>query len=111
MKSEADVEVRLVKGEEMNLFIGNLHRDVIVDDLDELFRGYGKIVSVKVWRNSKTGDSLGYGFVEIQDDYQAERAINVLNNTLWRGKRLRVSEAQERTGKKVAKNARGRRWS
>jgi RNA recognition motif-containing protein len=65
------------------------------DDLELLFMRY-RPEWVQIWCDMKTGESKGFGFVEIPDDWNAERAMNELNWSEYRGKRLKVSKARAR---------------
>jgi RNA recognition motif-containing protein len=78
------------------LFVANFPDDVNADDLEKLFNKYGKRSSASIARHQRTGDSLGWAFVEMEDDYEAELAIASLNGSEWRGQRLRVNEARPR---------------
>src|ERR1700719_3674638 len=79
----------------MNLLVENFDDDVTESHLDELFRNYGTVTNVRIWINFKTGQSRGFGFVEIKDDSDAEHAIEELDGKQWRGKYLKVSEARD----------------
>jgi RNA recognition motif-containing protein len=77
------------------LFVANIPDEINPDDLEKLFKKYGDVCSVSIARNQRTGKSLGWGFVEI-DDRDAECAIACLNRYKWFGRRLKVSEARPR---------------
>lgn len=79
------------------LFVGNLPWKVTDADLEDLFKESGNVVSTKVITDRDTGKSRGFGFVEMDTDEEAEKAINSLNNTDLNGRAIRVSEAQERS--------------
>jgi RNA recognition motif-containing protein len=78
----------------MRLFVGNLEEDVTERDLDELFGDYGKVTYAKIWINFETGKSRGFGFVELEDDWDAERAIEKLDGKQWNGMNLTVCKAR-----------------
>jgi RNA recognition motif-containing protein len=78
----------------MNLFVANFDEDVTEGDLHDLFGEYGRVMNARIWIDFRTGKSRGFGFVEIKDDWDAERAIEELNGTPWRNKHLKVSEAR-----------------
>lgn len=80
----------------MNIFIAGLSYSVNDDQLRELFTGYGEIASAKIITDRATGRSKGYGFVEIEDQTSAEKAINELNGTEQYGRTISVSEARPR---------------
>lgn len=78
------------------LFVANLSEFVTEGDLESLFARYGSVVSVKIWIDLETGKSRGFGFVELDDDWGAERAIEKLNGKRLYGQRLKVQEARPR---------------
>ena len=81
------------------LFVANFPDHVNADDLEKLFRKYGKVCDVSIARNQRTGNSLGWGFVEMMEDDEAERAIAGLNWHEWFGQRLKVNEPRPRKGR------------
>jgi RNA recognition motif-containing protein len=80
----------------MKLFVANFHDWISADDLRELFEECGEVEDVTIFRHHRTGDSLGFGFVEFTYDSDAAKAIQKLNWKNWRGQRLKVSEARKR---------------
>jgi RNA recognition motif-containing protein len=81
----------------MNIYVANLSYDVKDSDLKELFEEYGKVSSAKVITDRYTGKSRGFGFVEMDDNTQAQQAINELNQAEYDGKIINVSVAKPRT--------------
>jgi RNA recognition motif-containing protein len=81
----------------MNIFVGNLAKEVNDDDLLQEFSVYGKVKSVKVIRDLFTGESKGFGFVEMENKGEAETAIKELNTKDVKGKKLNVNEARPKT--------------
>lgn len=81
----------------MNIYISNLSYGVNDADLRELFAEYGEITSAKVIMDRETGRSRGFGFVEMSDDAQAQKAIEELNQAEYDGKVISVSVAKPRT--------------
>ncbi len=81
----------------MNIYVANLSYDVNDSDLKELFEEYGKVSSAKVITDRYTGKSRGFGFVEMDDNTQAQQAINELNQAEYDGKIINVSVARPRT--------------
>ena len=65
----------------MNIYISNLSYDVNDSDLRELFEEYGEVSSAKVIMDRETGRSRGFGFVEMSDDTQGQKAIDELNQS------------------------------
>ena len=78
----------------MNIFVGNLAKEVNDDDLLQEFSVYGKVKSVKVIRDLFTSESKGFGFVEMEVKSEAEAAIKELNTKDVKGKKLNVNEAR-----------------
>ena len=80
----------------MNIFVGNLSKDVSDDDLQGLFSEFGQIKSVKVIRDMFSGESKGFGFVEMPGQSEAQKAMTELNTKEVKGKKLVVNEARPR---------------
>ena len=83
----------------MVLFVANFDKQTDEDDLQTKFRKYAEVTTVTICRDRETEESLGYGFVEIPDDWDAERAIRHLNGRWWKGRRLKVSKKRERSSR------------
>jgi RNA recognition motif-containing protein len=80
----------------MNIFIAGLSFKVNDADLSNLFEEYGNITSAKVVTDRMTGRSKGYGFVEMEDNEAATKAITELNGAEFDGRTISVSEARPR---------------
>ncbi len=80
----------------MNIYVGNLAYSVTDDDLRELFGEFGEVRSVSVISDKVTGQSKGFGFVEMQDNSAADMAIKELNGKQVKGRALKVNEAKPR---------------
>jgi RNA recognition motif-containing protein len=78
----------------MNLFVANISREVNTDALKALFSEFGEVTSVKIISDKYTGESKGFGFVEMLNDNQALEAIKKLSNATFFGKNLSVSKAR-----------------
>ncbi len=79
-----------------NIYVGNLVWDASADDLLKLFQQYGNVARAQVIMDRETGRSRGFGFVEMDNDSEALKAIDALNNTMYRGRALTVNEARPR---------------
>lgn len=79
-----------------NIYVGNLVWDASHDDLLELFSKYGKVTRAQVISDRETGRSRGFGFVEMENDAEAQKAIEALNNFNHKGRALTVNEAKPR---------------
>jgi cold-inducible RNA-binding protein len=81
----------------MNIFVANISREVKDDALKALFSEFGEVASVKIINDKYTGESKGFGFVEMLNDNQAMEAIKKLMNASFFGKNLVVSKARPKT--------------
>lgn len=80
----------------MNIYVANLNFKVQDDELRELFEAHGEVSSAKIIKDRESGQSRGFGFVEMPDDESATSAIESLDGTDFGGRSLRVSEARPR---------------
>lgn len=94
----------------MNIFIAGLSYSINDADLKELFSEYGEIASSKVIMDRQTGRSKGYGFVEMDDNDAAKKAIDELNGAEYDGRTISVSEARPREEKPRREFNRERRY-
>jgi len=78
------------------LYVGNMSYDVDNAELEQLFTGYGSVVSAQVIQDRMTGRSKGFGFVEMSSDEEASAAIEALNGKEHNGRALTVNEAKPR---------------
>ena len=81
----------------MNIFISNLSFRINDEDLKQLFEEYGEIASAKVITDKYTGKSRGFGFVEMNNDDSAKKAIEELDRAEYDGKVITVSIAKPKT--------------
>jgi RNA recognition motif-containing protein len=79
------------------LYVGNLSYSTTSDDLQQLFEQYGAVRSAQVLSDRETGRSRGFGFVEMDNDAEADAAIEALDGNDHQGRRLTVNEARPRT--------------
>lgn len=84
----------------MNIYVANLSYGVNDADLKELFEEYGQVSSAKVITDKMTGRSRGFGFVEMDDDAQGQKAIEELNQCEFDGKVISVNIAKPRTDRR-----------
>jgi len=78
----------------MKLYVGNLATNVQESDLDTLFSQHGKVESVKIIQDMYTKTSKGFGFIEMLENEEAQKALDTLNSHELKGKRLIVNEAR-----------------
>jgi len=76
------------------LYVGNLSVQTTEQDLEELFSQAGNVESARVMRHTNTGDSKGFGFVEMSNDQEAASAIAQFNGKELHRKKLQVNEAR-----------------
>jgi RNA recognition motif-containing protein len=81
----------------MNLYVGNLSRDVSEDELRQEFLPFGKVISVSIIKNKNNGESKGFAFVEMETKAEGEAAIAGLHRKTLKDRILDVSEASPRT--------------
>jgi RNA recognition motif-containing protein len=77
-----------------NIFVGNLDFGATEESVRSLFEEYGAVERVSVMKDRDTGRSRGFGFVEMTNAEEADRAINALNGTNFGGRPLNVNEAR-----------------
>lgn len=81
----------------MNIYVSNLSYNTTSESLKELFAESGEVTSANVITDKFTGDSRGFGFVEMPDNAEGQKAIEELNETEFEGKTLNVNVARPRT--------------
>ncbi len=80
----------------MNIYIGNLSREVTEDDLREAFEAFGQVSSAAIIKDKFTSESRGFGFVEMPAKEEADSAIAGLNGKEIKGRSVNVNEARPR---------------
>jgi len=80
----------------MNIYVGNLSRDVTEEDLRQTFEAFGKVESVTIIKDKFSGESRGFGFVEMPAKAEAQSAITGVNGKELKGRPLKVNEARPR---------------
>ncbi len=78
----------------MDIYVGNLSYETGDADLQDLFGTHGTVTSARVIIDKMSGRSKGFGFVDMPDKAEAEKAINAINGTDVGGRALRVNESQ-----------------
>jgi len=81
----------------MNIYVGNLSRDVTEEDLSQAFGDFGQVESANIIKDRFTGESRGFGFVEMPSKTEAAAAIAAMNGKDLKGRALNVNEARPRT--------------
>ena len=80
----------------MNIYVGNLPYSVSENDLRTAFEAYGDVSSVNIITDKFSGQSKGFGFVEMPDNSAADKAMKALNGSDMNGRNLKVNEAKPR---------------
>jgi RNA recognition motif-containing protein len=81
----------------MNIYVGNLSFDTTEEQLRKAFEGFGEVSSVNIITDKYSGESRGFGFVEMSNQEAATAAIGGLNGQELNGRTLNVNEARPRT--------------
>ena len=81
----------------MNIYVGNLSFSVTEADLKEAFGAHGAVQTASIIKDKFSGESRGFGFVEMPEREEATKAIAALNGKDLKGRALKVNEAQPRT--------------
>ncbi|RKT45124.1 RNA recognition motif domain-containing protein [Thiocapsa rosea] len=80
----------------MRIYVGNLTYSVTDDDLREVFGAFGDLAAAEVIKDKFSGQSKGFGFVDMPNNSEADAAIKALNETDFKGRKLTVNEARPR---------------
>lgn len=92
------------------LYVGNLGYDVGNADLEQLFAPHGTVDSATVVMDRVTGQSKGFGFVEMQSGSEADAAAAALDGKEFGGRSIKVNEAKPRAPRPGGGGGGGRRW-
>ncbi len=79
------------------LYVGNLSYTITEDELRDVFAALGEVTSCKIITDAATGRSKGFGFVEMANDEDADKAISSVNGTTVSNRAINVSEARPQT--------------
>jgi RNA recognition motif-containing protein len=80
----------------VNIYVGNLARTTVEEELRQAFEGFGQVSKVSIIKDNYSGDSRGFGFVEMANDEEAQAAITGLNGRELNGRELNVNQARPR---------------
>ena len=81
----------------MNIYVGNLSFEVTEEDLRQAFEAFGQVTSVNIIKDKYSGESRGFGFVEMPTKAEAQSAITGLNEKELKGRTLKINEARPRS--------------
>ena len=93
-----------------NIFVGNLSFGVTEDAIRTAFEAYGTVDRVSVVKDRDTGQARGFGFVEMSNDAEGNRAISALNGRELDGRALNVNEARPKTDRPGGGGSGRKRW-
>jgi RNA recognition motif-containing protein len=88
----------------MNIYVSNLSFNVQDEDLRGFFEPYGEVASARIINDKATGQSRGFGFVEMKDEAAAKKAIAELNDATVEGRNIKVMEARPKEEKSFRGN-------
>src|SRR5262245_739326 len=91
-----------------NIYVGNVDHGATEDQLRQLFETHGAVQNVSIVKDRDTGAPRGFGFVEMANDAEGEKAIAALNGTSLSGRALTVNEARPKAAKREPRSPRGR---
>jgi RNA recognition motif-containing protein len=80
----------------MNIYVGNLPYSLTEDDLKAAFSEFGEVSSANIIMDKMSGQSKGFGFVEMPDNAEADQAIKALNESALNGRNIKVNQARPR---------------
>lgn len=92
------------------LYVGNLSYNTSEDSLRNLFSNFGSVTSAKIIFDRETGNSKGFGFVEMSTDEEASAAIAGTNGREFEGRQLRVNEAMDKPRREHDSGGYNNRW-
>ena len=81
----------------MNIYVGNMSRETMEDDVRQAFERYGQVATVIFIKDRISGEPRGFGFVKMTSDEEATAVISGLNGKEFNGRTLNVNEARART--------------
>ena len=94
----------------MNLYVGNLSFNTSESSLKDLFAAYGQVDSAKIITDRYSGQSRGFGFVEMSSRSEGEQAMSALNGKDVDGRQIKVNEAKPRNNDRGGGGGGGGGW-
>jgi len=91
----------------MIIYVGNLSYDATDETIKQAFESFGQVISARIVKDKYTGESRGFGFVEMPEQAQAQAAIKGLNGKELLGKQMSVNEARPRADRGRSGGQRG----
>ncbi len=94
----------------MNIYVGNLSHEVTENDLRQVFEAVGQVTTASIIKDKFSGESKGFGFVEMAAKAKGMEAISSLNGQDLKGRALIVNEAKPRVENRGGGGGGNRRW-
>ncbi len=94
----------------MNIYVGNLPRQIEESVLRKAFEDFGEVAQVSIIKDKFSGESKGFGFIEMPSNEHAQAAISGLNGKELSGRTLNVSEARPRNDNRSSGGGSRRSW-
>ncbi len=92
---------------EVNIYVGNLSHQTTEDDLRQAFEAFGQVESANIIKDKFSGESRGFGFVEMPSKQEAQKAIEEMNGKDLMGRAVNVNEARPKTNRRDSRGGRG----
>ena len=80
----------------MKIYVGNFSYDVVESDLEKAFSEFGKVTSVSIIKDKQSGESKGFGFVEMAEVSEGQAAVKEMSDKEFMGRKLKVDQAKEK---------------
>jgi len=90
----------------MNIYIGQLPYNTSEEELKSIFTEYGEVASLNLIKDKFSGQSKGFGFIEMPNNAEADQAIKALNKSMLKGREIKVNQAEERRKKSTFRKKR-----
>lgn len=91
----------------MNIYVGNLPREATEEEIRKAFEAFGQVASVTIIKDKFSGESRGFGFVEMPSNTEAQAALEGLNGKELMGRTLTINEARPRSEGRGGRERRG----
>jgi len=88
----------------VNIYVGQLPYSVTEDELREIFAEFGAVESLNLIKDRFSGQSKGFGFVDMPNNSEADTAIKALNKSMLKGREIKVNQAEQKRSKPTRKH-------
>lgn len=90
----------------MNIYVGQLPYSVTEDELRNMFTEFGEVASINLIKDRFSGQSKGFGFIDMPSNSEADKAIKALNKSSLNGREIKVNQAEQRKKKDTRRRPR-----